>query len=275
MSKQWQIFLMLIIAIVFAEIQALNPCHKVEVMASGQGPSISIANSLSEVLPIVSVPNPLVIATNNKSITDFNQIVAVIDSDNPSETPTDPEVEKARIQEETLGVLREWARQQPEKALEWALHQPDGSQRHEVLVDVCYQVAQSDPATALFMAQQLHLNQGQGAVIENLVQQWAAQDVSAAYIWAQAQPTAEEKNGFMARIAFVQAQTDPADAARLVVEQITPGQTQAEAVMTVLHQWALQDMQEANTWAQLFPAGALRDRAMNELNGMLQTLTAE
>ena len=266
---------MLIVAIVFAEICALNHFNKVEALALGSEKSLSIANPLSHVSPMVSIPDPSMTETNSKNVTNSDDTVMVVDSKNVSEPVPDPEVEKARILEETLGVLREWARQQPEKALEWALGQPDGPQRREVLVDVCYQVAQSDPATAVSMAQQLHLDQGLGAVMENLIQQWAGQDVSAAYVWAQSQPTGEEKNGLMMRIAFVQSQTDPAAAAQMVVEQITPGQTQTEATMTVLHQWASLDMPGATGWAQLFPEGALRERAMNELYGMTQTSVAE
>jgi hypothetical protein len=42
--------------------------------------------------------------------------------------------------------------------------------------------------------------------------------------------------------AYVMSQTDPASAANLVINQIPPGPSQNEAVMTVLNQWANQDL---------------------------------
>jgi hypothetical protein len=271
MSKKWQVFLVLITTMIFAEVCMLNHFQRVKPSI----PRMETPIASVDALPDEFNPNISGAETNEERPSKLDKTLVTMDHQNVPEPAVDPEIEKERIQEEKLRTFRDWARQQTEKAFEWALRQPDGPQRREVLVDVCYQVAQSDPAMAVSMAQQLCLDQGQGAVMENLIQQWAGQDLIAAYSWAQEQLPSEEKDELMMRIAFVYSQTDPADAAQLVSEQIAPGQTQTEATMTVLHQWALQDMQGAVAWAQLFPAGTLRERAMNELNGMTQASTAE
>jgi hypothetical protein len=66
-------------------------------------------------------------------------------------------------------------------------------------------------------------------------------------------------------VALVWSKSDPAEAARLVLNQIPAGDNQNEAVISVVYQWALQDREAAKSWVQLFPEGALRRRAMNEI----------
>ena len=42
--------------------------------------------------------------------------------------------------------------------------------------------------------------------------------------------------------------------------------------MAELHQWGLRDLAIAEKWAEGFPEGDLRSRAVNELNGIAQSL---
>ena len=58
-------------------------------------------------------------------------------------------------------------------------------------------------------------------------------------------------------------------AARLVVEQIPAGPKQTEAVISVVHQWALQDLAGALAWVNRFPGGILKERAAHELAGVV------
>jgi hypothetical protein len=69
----------------------------------------------------------------------------------------------------------------------------------------------------------------------------------------------------MLHVALVWSKSDPAEAARLILDQIPAGDHQNEAVISVVYQWALQDKKEARAWVQLFPEGALRQRALNEI----------
>jgi hypothetical protein len=58
------------------------------------------------------------------------------------------------------------------------------------------------------------------------------------------------------------------EAAQLIIADLPPGPKQTEAAISVLHKWALQDVDGAAAWAEQFPAGPLRDRALNELSAI-------
>lgn len=169
-------------------------------------------------------------------------------------------------EEDILDRLRDWARRDPESALNWGQQQPDGPERNEALTDACFQIAQTNPARAVALVERLHLSGH--AVLENMAQQWAAKDLTAAYNWLIGQPANDYREAFASGVAFVLAQKEPMDAARFVIQEIPSGSAQDEAVMMVLHQWALADLSGATAWVEQFPAGALQNRAFNELLGV-------
>lgn len=163
--------------------------------------------------------------------------------------------------------LRDWAAKDLDGALAWCLNLPAGDERNQALQALCFALAQSDPAHAVEMAQTLQQPED---VLENLVQQWAASDVASVLAWANNQPAGDQRDQLMQRVSYVLAQTDPADAAGLVAEQIPPGPAHDEAVMTVVHQWGNQNLPAAAAWVQTFPDGALKARATEELEGLVQ-----
>jgi hypothetical protein len=173
--------------------------------------------------------------------------------------------EPGPLREELLRrVSHEWAAVDPAVAIEWAANLQDTGERKSALTDASYQIAQSDPAGAIGLAQFFDLG-GSDATLENLAQLWAAKDLPAALDWVRGLPAGDQRDQALARVAFIQSQTDPADAARLVVEEIPPGDAQNEAVISVLHQWALQDWDGAAVWVASFLEGSLRESSMSEL----------
>jgi hypothetical protein len=167
-----------------------------------------------------------------------------------------------------LEVLKRWARLDQKAALDWAMHETDDVVRREVVVEVSFQLVQGDPAMAVALAESFDLGQGSGAVLENLAQQWADRDFPAAYSWALGQPAGGLRDELVGRVAFVWSHREPAEAARLVVEQIPPGPVQTEAAMSVLHQWAQLDFAAATGWVEQFPQSSIRERAQDELAGI-------
>ena len=147
---------------------------------------------------------------------------------------------------------------------------PDNNKRTQILSAICYGVGQNDPADAIQLAETLHLDQQPGATIETLVQQWGSSDMASALTWADQQPAGSQRDGCMTRLAFILSQSDPSDAASLVTDEIPAGQSQDEAIMVVVHQWANQSMPDAIHWLQglngLNPA--LEQRAIDELQNM-------
>lgn len=100
--------------------------------------------------------------------------------------------------------------------------------------------------------------------LANLAHQWAATDLRGARAWIGAQPPGEMKAQLAARIGYLWSRTEPENAANYVLDEIPPGENQVEAVISVLHQWAESDRRGAMAWAQAFPQGELRERAMRE-----------
>lgn len=176
----------------------------------------------------------------------------------------------------SLDKFREWARADSYAALNWAMKQPASSRRTEMLEAACYQAAQNDPAQAVTQAVALNLTAH--ATLANLEQQWAQKDLIAARDWALALPADQQRDELLERVACVWAATDPVSAAQLALDKMTPGDAQVETVISVVHQWALRDMDGVKAWVLQFPEGDIRNRAMNELAGIAQyrsTLSAE
>lgn len=167
-------------------------------------------------------------------------------------------------------VAQVWTAQDAAGAERWAARLPDEDERASMMAAVCFQVAQSDARSAVEIAERHGLETVQGEVRENLVQQWSEQDATGAAAWISEQPAGEGRDKMVGRLAYVQSQTEPAAAANLVVEQMPTGPIQDEAVISVLHQWALRDPVAAADWVNRFPAGALRDRAQAELRGLAE-----
>ncbi|MBU6411678.1 MAG: hypothetical protein KGR98_14935, partial [Verrucomicrobia bacterium] len=187
--------------------------------------------------------------------------VAAADGMATNAPPAAPVEDKFQL----LRDLRAWATRDPQAALAAALKLPAGDERNQGLEAVCFGLAQNDPADAVKLAQKLNLNANSDGAMQNLMQQWASADASSALTWTLAQPAGDERDALVDRVAFIMSQTDPSDAANVVINDMPPGSAQDQAVMSVLHQWALQDVIGAADWVATFPPGSLRDRALSEL----------
>lgn len=252
-----------VIAVLFLLPAACFIADRWSAPAPSAAPAEPAAASPSSAAPIVQTPSaPATVPPS------ANQAVTVPAA--PAETALDASGTTNAAPEDINQLLRELralAAQNPEAALAAAMKLPAGDERNQALAAVCFGIAQNDPADAVKMAQSLQQPED---VMENLVQQWSASDVASALVWANSQPAGEPRDQFLQRVAFVLSQTDPSDAAGLVMEQIPSGPVQDEAMMTVLHQWANQDLAAAVKWAQNFPFRntALQERAVAELEGI-------
>jgi len=173
---------------------------------------------------------------------------------------------KSETRRELMARLRDWAAKDLDGALTYVSKMPDGDERNGALEAVCFGLAQKDPAQAVELAQTL---QQPEAVMENLVQQWAATDLPSALIWVNNQPASDQRDQLIARTTFILSKTDPSDAASLVMEQISPGPAQDEAIMTVVNQWGNKNPAAAAAWVGHFPEGPLQERAVQELEGIV------
>ena len=129
----------------------------------------------------------------------------------------------------------------------------------------CLELADTDPLAAIDMANANRLQDVDPGLIASLMTRWAAQDFDGAYEWTRTQETGAWRNDMLARLAFLRAQTDPLAAARLVVADISAGRARDEAIVSVVHQWALKDAEAADLWARSFDNELLRQRASAEV----------
>jgi hypothetical protein len=171
-------------------------------------------------------------------------------------------------------VAQLWAATDSSAALNWAATLSNASERDGILTDVCLQVAENDPEGAVKARSQFMTDEKPNPGLEALAQRWGEKDFSGALGWALSRAAAEQRDQLIARLAFVQSQTSPVEAATLAVEKIPAGGAQTEAVMSVLHQWGLHDLAAAEKWVARFPEGDLRTRAVNELAGVAKYQSA-
>lgn len=164
---------------------------------------------------------------------------------------------------EDLDELRDWAREHFDLALAWLPDATAGETRDIVVEMVCARIAVYDPREAVSLAARYPCESCNLA--ENLVHQWAERHGDEARAYVTSQTPSPERDRFLSRIALVAAKIDPAEAATLVVKWIRPGDIQAEAAISVAHQWALLNADAALAWAASFPEESLRARAMNEV----------
>lgn len=232
--------------------------------------NITLAGALHFLSPL----NPVVSAAKNEAVKSpdgtTNKAIPVFDASVSAPVAFTFDV----ASDFSLDQFRLAARKDPSGAWDWVLKQPDGDRRVEMLEELCCEIAQDgDPARAVALADELHLtNHG---TLSNLEQQWAQNDLPAAREWAVAKPAGDEKDELLEQVAYVWASADPENAARFVVDKMSPGNVQTEAAISVLHQWALRDFKGAEAWVELFPEGEIRQRAINELAGIREYSLAD
>ena len=167
-----------------------------------------------------------------------------------------------------------WPRVDPDAAVAWANGLSDLSERQQARERVLTAAAGVDPEKAVRLAVESEDAGKAGVLTEQLVGLWAAADFRKSRDWALSLPTGEQRDRCVARVAAVEAQSFPADAARFAIKRLPPGPVLDETIITTVYFWAERNRPEARRWAESFPEGALRERALQEINGRAPT-TAE
>jgi hypothetical protein len=172
-------------------------------------------------------------------------------------------------------TVRSWAAKSPDEARRRVEGRTDPVERERLLQAIQGDLngtgsVSSEQQTVEKLGEavkRLDSDESQRVQVEDLTEEWARTNLSAARDWALEQPAGAIRDELLSRIALVRAKEDPADAARLVAEHMAPGPIYEEAVITVVHQWSLQDRPAVSVWIENFPAGPLKLRAQKELEG--------
>jgi hypothetical protein len=166
-------------------------------------------------------------------------------------------------------VAQTWTDMDVNASEAWASQLANPTERSMVLGYVAFEEANLDPARSAQVLNDNGLNDDRRTIIvQNLAVQWASQDLNPLYSWIDTQPASAQKDNWYQRVAFAQAENDPAQAAQMVAAKMSPGPAQEDAALYILRLWARQDMDGAAQWASGFPSG-LQERAARILNGSL------
>lgn len=169
-------------------------------------------------------------------------------------------------EETTRRVVQDWAVEDPVSALSWAAGLPDPHESEIAMTQICSRVADTDPALAIRLAMDRHLDEIPGDLVGGFTAGWASRDLSAARGWVNSQPEGPLRDSLMERVVFELAKTDPSAAARMVAERMESGEAQVEAAISVISQWIKRDPEAAMSWVEAFPDGLLKERALQELS---------
>jgi hypothetical protein len=172
----------------------------------------------------------------------------------------------AKREQALLRVADTWAETDAMAAAAWCRGLKDAEERLHCLSAICAKLATTDPAKAITLTESLEAKQRQ-SLQASLTAAWIARDPAAAVAWIEARDDSDFRDLCWSTSLAEFARKDPDRAATLAADKIASGSLQEEAVISVLHQWVLQDRKAAAAWVELFPEGSLRERAMGELSG--------
>ena len=153
-----------------------------------------------------------------------------------------------------------WSTVSVDGAVDWASGMKENDERAIVVTEITSHVAQGDPARAIAISDQFGIGRKDGTV-EHMVQLWAAENLQQSLRWAENQLQGPRRDQLVARIATVQAETAPEDAASTALTQISAGPAQDNAVAQVVRQWSFRDPDAAAAWIEGLPKGHIQDLA--------------
>ena len=153
-----------------------------------------------------------------------------------------------------------WSSVSVDGAVDWASGMKEDGERAIVATEIMSHVAQEDPARAVAISDQFGIGRKDGTV-EHMVQLWARENLQESLSWAENQPQDPQRDQLVARIATVQAETAPQDAASTALTQIGAGPVQDNAVSQVVRQWSFRDPDAAAAWIEGLPKGHIQDLA--------------
>lgn len=162
-------------------------------------------------------------------------------------------------------IIAQLAGRDPLKAFELSQARKNPGEQEQGMRFVFGQLAQSDPAAAQARLAELPAGAGRTSAIVALSAAWAESDPAAAKAWAQSLGGEEKQNAITALTPVI-AQTDPKEAAAMLLPFATAGggenTTLNSAVGRVCGAWVTKDPEAAGNWISGLPDGSVKERAV-------------
>lgn len=163
-----------------------------------------------------------------------------------------------------LAAMR-WAVADLDEAAAWSRSLPEGESRSEIMAAVASEAVRGDPHEALRLAEELPSGAKQDALILRALAEWAATEKQGALKWAEQIKDESLRQSITGQIAVASAETNSAEAANLVLQQMTPGVEQDRALVSIVQRWVQTEPEAAAAWVMDFPEGAIGQDAMDNL----------
>ena len=160
-----------------------------------------------------------------------------------------------------LAASGEFGATDPAVAIGWLSRIQDEAEKKICRDAACRRMVATVPEIAMGLAE------SDPGLVTELAGAWVSRSPDEALKWIAAHKDPEQGDRLWAAGLLALAEKSPERAANLAVDHIDSEHVQAEAVISVLHQWVLQDRKAAAEWVDLFPEGPLRRRAEGELSG--------
>jgi len=142
---------------------------------------------------------------------------------------------------------------------------PDGEWKQAVLGAAGAEMASQNPAEAVALAQQMKPGNAQAGLLQSAAFAWGRQDPTAAMAQLEQVADPDLREAMMASAAKGCAETDPARAADWLVASVKSEGLLNEAAVYIVRSWAANEPQAAADWVSRFPAGPVRDQALENL----------
>jgi hypothetical protein len=161
-------------------------------------------------------------------------------------------------------VAQSWTKRDSVAAVNWAASLSDQDERDTALENAALELAVPEPRLALQALDRRSAAHTPDPTLEGVVQQWATNDFTAAYAWADAQPAGPDRDALLARLVFARVEQHPADAARIANIAFSADGPRMDAISSIALRWGAADPMAAREWALTLDPKAQR-RVWNEL----------
>jgi hypothetical protein len=157
-------------------------------------------------------------------------------------------------------IAKEWARQDPAAALQWASELPD-NQRTGAYIGLMGTLASTDPDTAASLVTRLEDGGPRREAIKNIATLWAKNDPQAAMTWA-ASLTGDDRKSAMKEALGSWAGQEPLLAAKYL-ESLNAKEITADQLKAVAEPWLNHAPADAVNWVANRPGGDAKNDAMS------------
>ncbi len=163
-----------------------------------------------------------------------------------------------------VAALR-WAVADLGEATVWARNLPEGESRFEIMAAIGNEAVRNDPLAALNLAVELPAGAAQTDLMTRGVTAWANTDSDSAMAWADKIEDKALREKLIGGVVLASAEQNPADAAKIALQKISPGDEQDRMIITIVQYWAQADPAVASAWVSKFPENSVGQSAIRTL----------